>query len=71
MTDGDTNYGKGERVELRQDVKSPWTMKGTIVGATLPAAGTNFARQWMVEVDGQHGPCPIPGVCIKRAGSGQ
>lgn len=63
-------YKHGERVELRQDESSPWAAKGTIVGPTLPAAGTNFAPQWMVRVDGQHGAHPVPGVCIRRLAEG-
>ena len=66
MTDGSTIYEHGERIEIRQDENSPWAAKGTIVGPTLPAAGTNFAGQWIVKVDGQHGAHPVPGVCIRR-----
>lgn len=58
-------YQHGDRVELRHDAESPWAAKGTIVGPTLPGVGTNFAPQWMVKVDGQHGSHAVPGVCIR------
>jgi hypothetical protein len=64
-------YEHGDRVELRKGASGPWAEKGTIVGPTLPSAGSGEAPQWMVKVDGQHGARPVPGECVRRLAEGQ